>query len=131
MATKQENERLNELSTQFAVMAEKVSTMKEGQDEMRSDIKGMAATIQGFTFVKEDDFLKRTHIVDGRLNKFDERIGTLERNTTVLVKIKNAVGEKGTQLLVLVILAIIVFGFYLILKHLGTTEVLNGAGGAK
>ena len=132
MSTQRENNQITQLTAQQAVTDEKVSTIKETVTALAADFKTMNATIQAFTFVKEQDYQKDQQNTRGRESgRLEERVGTLERNTSVIVRFKNVVGERGTQLLVLVLFALIIFGVYLILKHSNAESIINGSEGQR
>jgi chromosome segregation ATPase len=126
MPSQRENDQIGKLATQVAVLDVKLTTMQENMTEQRADIKSINASIQTFTFVKEQDYQKDLRQTSSVVKRLEERVAALESNTSAIVKVKNAIGERGTQLLVLAFFALIFFSLYLIYKHTTAAELLNG-----
>lgn len=113
-------------AVQLGRLDEKVSNIKDAVDAQAADIKEINHAIQSFTFVKESDYVRDQKQKAKQIADLQADVETLKSNTSPLVQFKNAVGERLTQVLVLVFFALVIYGVYIILKHTAAANVVTG-----
>lgn len=121
-----------ELDKKVAVMSTTLDTVNDKQSDMGADVKAVAEKLSNLSVVSHADFMthvkaatERNDSQDDRMDDLQTQIDDLRRNTGFFVKIKSKLGDQLTNILIIIILALIAFAIFSLLGQSAINRLIG------